>query len=86
MAIADVRLLYKVFESLGLDVHMKEAALPSHNVEALISTGLVNRNVQNLTVLSQLKRLIELDYGNYSCLEIHFEPSELRLLQKYESI
>lgn len=86
MAIADVRLLYKVFESQGFDVHLTEAALPSHNVEALISTSLVNRNVQNLTVLSQLKRLIELDYGNYSCFEIHFEPSELRLLHKYESI
>ena len=81
MAIADVRLLYKVFESQGFDVHLTEAALPSHNVEALINTGLVNRNVQNLRVLSQLKRLIELDYGNYSCLEIHFEPSELRLLK-----
>jgi hypothetical protein len=86
MAIADVRLLYKVFESQGFDVHLTEGALSSHNVEALIGTGLVNRNVQNLTVLSQLKRLIELDYGNYSCFEIHFEPSELRLLQKYESI
>ncbi len=86
MAIADVRLLYKVFESQGFDIHLTQAALPSHNVEALISSGLVNRNIQNLTILSQLKRLIELDYGNQSCFEIHFEPSELRLLQKYDSI
>jgi hypothetical protein len=52
MAIADVRLLYKVFESQGFDIHLTEAALPSHNVEALISSGLVNRNIQNLTILS----------------------------------
>jgi len=86
LADADVRLLYKVFESQGYDVQLTQAALPSFNLQSMLATQTVSRSLNRLGTQTLVKRLIEQDYCDLGAMVVHADPSEVRLLQKYEAI
>ena len=50
LADADVRLVYKVFESQGYDVHLTQTALPSFNTSALCAADLCSRAITDVSV------------------------------------
>jgi hypothetical protein len=50
MVDADVRLIYKVFESQGYDVHLTQIALPSYNIRSLFAANMCTRSMTSLSV------------------------------------
>lgn len=74
LALADIKLFYKVMQSQGYDLWLTQAALPSG------PTGQKMKLVKNVLLLEKVKRLIEQDICQEQKLVTTLEQNQLRLV------